>query len=154
VSDGITVDFSEIDQLSASLGQVRANAGKYIRSAIAVTAKNIDKDWERESKGMAHAPAFPYSITYDISTFSGFGFSVIQADIGPDKDRPQGALGNLIEFGSVNNPPQGLGHGALQRNEADFEKGLSLALEDAEHDAGVDGSLGASAGAVIRGSYR
>jgi hypothetical protein len=154
VSDGITVDFSEIDQLSASLGQVRANAGKYIRSAVTVTAKNIDKDWERESKGMAHAPAFPYSITYDISTFTGFGVSVIQADIGPDKDRRQGGLGNLIEFGSVNNPPQGLGHGALQRNEADFERGLSLALEDAEHDAGVDGSVSASAGAVIRGSYR
>jgi hypothetical protein len=154
MSDGISIDFSEIDQLSASLGNVRANAGKYLRSAVAFTAKNIDKDWERESKGLQHAPAFPYSITYDISTFAGFGVSVIQADIGPDKDRAQGALGNLIEFGSVNNPPQGLGHGALQRNEADFEKGLSLALEDAERDAGVDGSLGASAGAVIRGSYR
>lgn len=149
-----SIDSTELDILSAQLGEVGANAGKYIRSAVAYTAKNIDKDWETESKGMEHAPAFPYSITYDIATYSGFGVSVIQADIGPDKERNQGALGNLLEFGSVNNPPMGLGHGALQRNEADFELGLSKALEDAEHAAGIDASVIGSAGAVVRGSYR
>lgn len=154
MADGISIDFSEIDTLAAQLANVGPNAGKYINSAVQFTAKKIDKDWEREAKGMLHAPAFPYSITYDVSTFQGFGVSVIQADIGPDKERPQGGLGNLIEFGSVNNPPQGLGHGALQRNEADFEKGLAMALEDAEHDAGVDSSVTKSAAAVIRGGYR
>jgi hypothetical protein len=154
VSDGISIDFSEIDQLSAALDRVPATAGKYLRSAIEFTSKEIDKDWTKEAQGMEHAPAFPHSITYDVATFQGFGVSVLQSDIGPDKDRPQGALGNLIEYGSINNPPQGLGHGALQRNEADFIKGLGIALADAEHDAGVDASAVASAAAVIRGSYR
>lgn len=154
MTDAVSVDFTELDQLSASLEKVPSTAGKYIRSAVEFTARRIDKDWETESKGLEHAPAFPYSITYDVSTFTGFGASIIQADIGPDKDRNQGALGNLIEFGSINNPPQGLGHGALQRNEADFEQGLSKALEDAEHDAGVDASAAKGAGAVIRGGYR
>jgi hypothetical protein len=31
----------------------------------------------------------------------------------------------------VNNPPKGLGHGALQREQEDFVKGLELAEEDA-----------------------
>lgn len=154
MTDSIRVDFSEVDQLAASLDRVPVTAGKYIHSAVAVTSKNIDKDWEKEALGMVHAPAFPYAVGYDISVFQGFGISTIKSEIGPDKNRPQGALGNLIEFGSINNPPQGLGHGALQRNEADFVRGLAIALEDAEHDAGVDRSVGASGGAVIRGSYR
>jgi hypothetical protein len=154
VTDGIAIDFSEIDQLAASLDRVPATAGRYLRAAVEVTSKHIDLDWEREAKGMVHAPAFPYSVGYDISVFQGFGFSIIQSEIGPDKGKPQGALGNLIEFGSVNNPPQGLGHGALQRNEADFVRGLEIALEDAEHHAGVDRSVGLSAAGVIRGSLR
>jgi hypothetical protein len=151
---GTFVDSTEVDQLAASLGVVPAVAGRYIHSAVAVTSKNIDKDWEKEALGMAHAPAFPYSVGYDISVFQGFGVSIIKSEIGPDKNRAQGALGNLIEFGSINNPPQGLGHGALQRNEEDFVRGLGIALADAEHAAGVDRSVGLSAGAVIRGSYR
>jgi hypothetical protein len=80
---------------------------------------------------MPHAPAFPYSITYDIKGGNGLRGSQIDAEIGPDKGRAQGALGNLIEFGSVHNPPQGLGHGALQREQEDFVKGLEKANEDA-----------------------
>ncbi|MBT2485810.1 MULTISPECIES: hypothetical protein [unclassified Microbacterium] len=87
---------------------------------------------------MAHAPAFPYSITYDIEgSGSRSAGSQLSAEIGPDKDRPQGALGNLIEFGSVKNPPQGIMHGALQENEADFERGVDRAIEDALKAVGL-----------------
>ncbi|MEU4570724.1 hypothetical protein, partial [Micromonospora sp. NPDC023956] len=47
------------------------------------------------------APAYPYAITYD-STETPTGAS---ADIGPDKERRQGPLGNILEYGTVKNAP-------------------------------------------------
>lgn len=151
--DGFTVDNSEIVNLAADLGAVPDVAGRFIRKAVEVSSRRIKDDWKEQATGFVHAPAFPYSIGYDIATVNAFGASVIQSEIGPDKERRQGALGNLMEFGSVNNPTMGLGAGALERAEDDFQHGLEQALADAEHVAGVDGSVSRSAGAVIRGSY-
>ncbi len=135
MADGFSIDASELDRLATDLGNVPGTAGRFIRSAVEVTARNVKDDWREELPKDGHARALPYAVGYDIKTLHAFGASVIQAEIGPDKERPQGALGNLVEFGSVNNPPQGVGHGALQRNQADFERGLSKALEDAERAA-------------------
>lgn len=132
------IDNSELDKLAADLGEVPARSGKNLRKAIEVTARNVRDEWRKNATGMAHAPAFPYSITYDIEGSGNRATgSRLEAEIGPDKDRPQGALGNLIEYGSVNNPPQGLGHGALQANEADFERGIDRAIDDALKGLGL-----------------
>lgn len=129
--DGFSLDASELSKLAADLGEVSKAVGPFARKAVEVTARKVRDDWRDNAKGMTHAPAFPYSITYDIKGGNAIRGSAIDAEIGPDKGRPQGALGNLIEYGSVNNPPQGLGHGALQRNQEDFEVGLGRAEEDA-----------------------
>lgn len=63
-------------------------------------ANNIKRFARARTSGMAHAPAYPYSITYDHRATT----RVLTWEIGPDKNRRQGALGNLIEFGSINNP--------------------------------------------------
>lgn len=148
------VDASELDQLAADLAEVPRIAGPYIRSAVERTAKHIDDDWTASASGSEYLPAFPASITYDVEVFQGFGASVVRAEIGPDKSRAQGALGNLSEFGSVNNPPRGYGHAALQKYEDDFERGLAIATADAERAAGIDASPTLGALAVLRGSYR
>lgn len=136
--DGITVDASQLNTLSANLGQVPAASGKYFRAAVEVTARNTRDTARENATGMAHAPAFPHSITYDIEGSGNRATgSNLRADIGPDKDLPQGSLGNLIEFGSVNNPPQGIMHGALQANEADFERGIERATDDALKAVGL-----------------
>ncbi|MFF8817809.1 hypothetical protein ACF07D_07420 [Leucobacter sp. NPDC015123] len=127
----MSVDWREFAELARDLGEVPEKSGKNIRKAVEVSARNVKDHWRDGSKGMLHAPAFPFSVTYDIKGFSGFGVSVISAEIGPDKGRRQGALGNLIEFGSRNNAPQGIGQAALHANEADFEHGLALAVDDA-----------------------
>jgi len=128
----VDIDASELHKLSADLGEVPRRSSKNLRQATEVTARNVRDTARANAAGMAHAPAFPYSITYDItgSGDSGIG-SNIEAEIGPDKERPQGALGNLIEYGSIKNPPQGIMHGALQANEADFERGIDIAIADA-----------------------
>lgn len=154
MSDQVQVDFTELDMMAAALGEVAETAGPFIRKAVEVTARNIKDHWRDQSKGLSHLPAFPHSISYDIGvghrqslgqmaesigsgSITSAQSSTLVAEIGPDKDKPQGALGNLIEYGSVNNPPQGLGHAALQANEADFTEGLSKALRDAERKAGL-----------------
>lgn len=127
------IDATEFHRLAADLGKVPSGSGPNLRKAIEVTARHVRDDWRRNGTGMAHAPAFPFSVTYDIEGDR----DRIEAEIGPDKDRAQGALGNLIEFGSINNGPQGLGHGALQANERDFEVGIDRAIDDALKAAGL-----------------
>ena len=117
----------DLSVLAADLGDVPEKSGTFFRKAVEVTARHVRDTGRKNATGLAHAPRFPFSITYDID-ISPAG---VVAEVGPDKDRAQGALGNLIEYGSVNNPPQGIMHGALQANEADFERGIERATDDA-----------------------
>lgn len=139
MADDIKFDTSELSKLAADIGKAPSRSGRTLRQAIEVTATKVRNSAREKSSGLEHAPAFPASITYDIGanhsllreTLGGGGADSIVAEIGPDKDRPQGALGNLLEYGSINNPPRGIMHGALQENEADFEKGVTKAVDDA-----------------------
>lgn len=147
----VDIDNGELDKLAADLGKAGPAVGPFLAQAIEVTARNVRDSARQNATGMAHAPAFPHSITYDVGAgyggsgaaavvgggFSGASSTTFRAEIGPDKGRAQGALGNLIEFGSVNNPPQGILHGALQENEADFERGIEKAVDDALRKAGL-----------------
>lgn len=51
--------------------------------------------------GLRHAPHYPRSITADTEVEDG----EIVGRVGPDKDLKQGPLGNILEYGTVNNPP-------------------------------------------------
>lgn len=145
MSDEVKIDASDLSRLAADIGRAPSKSGRTLRQAIEVTARNIRDSAREKASGLEHAPAFPYSITYDVGvnnsllrdTFGGGGADTIMADIGPDKDRPQGSLGNLLEYGSVNNSPRGIMHGALQENEADFEKGIDKAIDDALKGVGL-----------------
>lgn len=148
------VDNSDLSKMVSDLGRASSETWENAQKAITVTARNVRDTARENSQGMAHAPAFPYSITYDIGVgydqsigqmvssvldggISSARGSTLRAEIGPDKDRPQGALGNLIEYGSVNNSPMGIMHGALQANEADFERGVDRAVDDALRGLGL-----------------
>jgi hypothetical protein len=124
-------------QASHDLGSVPDKAGPFINSAVQHTSRLVRDSWRERSSGSPYAPAFPYSITYDLTVYRGFGVSLLRSEIGPDKARPQGALGNLLEFGSVNNPPRGFGLAALQEHEDDLERGLDQSIDDALKAAGL-----------------
>lgn len=143
--DGIQVDAGDLSKLGRNIGAVPASSGPLFYAAVEVTSVKVRDTARENATGMAHAPAFPRSITYDIGvghsllreTFGGGGASSITSEIGPDKARPQGALGNLIEYGSINNPPQGIMHGALQANEPDLEQGIAKATDAALRGLGL-----------------
>lgn len=130
-------DFSEVDQLVADLGEVAENAGPNINKAVNVTSLLVKKAWQEPLKGSRTLPALPYAITYDVTTESVLGNSVIVSEIGFDKGRNQGALGNISEYGTPTITGRGYGLAALEANQKDFEKGLSIALEQAERAAGL-----------------
>lgn len=87
-------------------------------------ALNVKNDWRKNARQTAppHARHYPRSISFDISKP---GLDVVTAVIGPDKDKTQGALGNLLEFGSVNNPPHNDGGRALRDEEPRFHRAIA-----------------------------
>lgn len=95
------VEHGDVDRWIVTLDKAISDTPDEAAKVVAKGALNIKNDARRRLGSLAHAPAYPSSITYD--TFSGLRGP--GAEIGPDKSRRQGALGNLIEYGSVNNPP-------------------------------------------------
>lgn len=107
---------AELDRIATDLGTAGVRATSRVVDVTRKGAVNIRDDARDMIDGLAHAPQYPASITFSMDFTGG----VVAADIGPDKDLPQGALGNLLEYGSVNNPPhQHLGP-ALDREGPDY----------------------------------
>jgi hypothetical protein len=113
-----------IADVRALLQASPAKLDRNVQKAVAVTARKIQLDARRTVGRGPYTPAYASSITYDV-TPSAEG---AEAEIGPDKGLPQGALGNLIEFGSRNNAPMPHLAPALERNAADLEEGVTKAV--------------------------
>lgn len=116
------------DDLSALSRDLKGSGAAVYDAGVKVVTKgalNVKNDWRARWSGLSHAPRLPDAITFDVL----FRFSGPEAVIGPDKDRPQGALGNLIEYGSVNNAPRPGGAPALDAEADRFERALGDAVE-------------------------
>lgn len=107
--------------LARSIPRVRRDA----RAVTVRGAVNIKKDWRANARQTAgkHGKLYPRSISYDIAPY---GPDLTMATIGPDKGGPQGALGNLLEYGSVKNPPHNDGGRALAAELPRFEAQMAL----------------------------
>jgi hypothetical protein len=116
----VEFDTHEVTALVDAISKASAPALKDITAVVAKGALNIKKDAARRSSGLRHAPAYPRSITYDMH----FSLRGPSAEIGPDKNRPQGALGNLIEYGSINNAPHPHMRPAADAEEPRFAKAI------------------------------
>ena len=98
----IEFDASQVDRLAVEIGKAEVKAAAGMFPVMKKAAQNIKDGMAEDARGIGHAPDFPDSITYDIYPA---GLRTIGASIGPDKSRRQGALGNLLYFGSSNNGP-------------------------------------------------
>lgn len=162
--DGIDFDLSEVTQLAADLGEVAASAGPLINSALQFTARNVKTDAAKTVGQRKHFKQAAAGIDYDVTTFHGFGSSVLKVDIGYNKGgghADAAKLGNLVEFGSPGDPATNLptlppGNdlaNALEKNTPDFQEGLEKALVDAERILTNSTGIKNIAGSVIRGSF-
>jgi hypothetical protein len=125
----IEITADSVNDLRADLREAPAEAHRNVVKATTFSANGIKGTAREFAGGIAHAPAYPRSITYDVDD-RGVGAGVT-AEIGPDKDLRQGALGNLLEYGSVNNAPLAHLGPALDRWSPDWENGLGIAIADA-----------------------
>lgn len=116
-----------LDELIAALDKAGKTLPEAVRGVVQKGALNIKRDWQERWSGLKHAPALASAVTYDTKVAAA-GAS---AEIGPDKGRRQGALGNLLEFGSVHNGPRPGGLPALEAEAPRFEKALGDLAEKA-----------------------
>lgn len=126
-------DFSELTRLSINLGEVAANAGENVVKAFKVTSIKTKESWQEPLKGSATLPHLPYAIDFDITSDG----RTIESEIGFNKSKRQGPLGSISEYGTPTIPGRGYGIKALEDNQADFVRGLDIALEQAEKEAGL-----------------
>jgi hypothetical protein len=118
-------DFSELNKLAADLGEVSRTARPNVRKAVQVTAHKVRDSWREKLQGSATLPGLPAALSYDVESNAGG----VEAEVGFDK-QGQGNLGVFSEYGSVNNAPRGFGLASLEENQADFVKGILMAVDE------------------------
>lgn len=117
----MTLEADGLSALVADLARapVKVQAGAIL--AIRNGAFNVKRDAQLFASGLEHAPHYPRSITYETKFRAGS----VEAEIGPDKDRPQGALGNILEYGTSNNAPVAHLGPALDQEGPRFEQAVA-----------------------------
>lgn len=126
-------DFSEVLALEADLRAVPPEANRRVRKALEVTARGVKDDWRQGATiSGSYAKSYAGSISYDI----GYPGGAIEAIIGPVLGRTPGAGAGFLEEGGggVDGPPHHAGRDALEANEADFYRGLEIAIAEAVID--------------------
>jgi hypothetical protein len=118
----ISVEADGLGVLIADLDDATAQALPEVRKVVQRGALQIKTNWARRWSGHPHYPSLGAAVSYDSDQTP----AAVEAEIGPDKERRQGALGNLIEYGSVNSAPNPGGLPALAAEEPRF----AAALED------------------------
>jgi len=105
-----------LDALAADLEGAAVRLPASLVPVVSKGALNVKNDWRANASGNRHAPHYPATIGYDLAVTA----SSISAVIGPDKNLPQGPLGNILEFGTSKNPPHNDGGRALAAEEPRF----------------------------------
>jgi len=96
------IDLTEVRRLAADFGHAGDDAILEIDKVVERGALGMKKTMAEDAANSGHYKLFAASISYD----RRYGFGSIAYDVGPDKDRPQGALGNILYFGTSNNDPE------------------------------------------------
>lgn len=126
--EGIT-GASGLDGLAAELSQAAQDSPAEARKVVAKGALNIRTDARRRVAGIAHAPNYQYTVTYDSHETPAGGW----AEIGPDNNkqvgggphRTPGNLGGKFEYGSRTSAPIPHLGPALETEGPKFERALS-----------------------------
>lgn len=122
----VRVTADGLNELAAHLEGAAEDVGPEAKKVLAKAAFNIKRDAQKKASGIAHAPNYPRTISYD----TWWRGEVGRAEIGPDKDkelgggphRTPGNLGNILEYGTVNNPPYAHLGPALDYEGPNFER--------------------------------
>ncbi|SFO59740.1 hypothetical protein [Amycolatopsis rubida] len=118
------VDMSQVDQLARDLEAIPEKTLPKFRKVVEKGAVNIKNGMRRDAQGHPTFAHFPRSITYDTKDDG------LAAEIGPDKALIQGALGNIVYFGTSKNAPVLDINGPLRKEEPRFADAIADVAED------------------------
>jgi len=121
-------DTRELDALAVDLGDLPTEAAVRVRGVIQEASAELKDRWRSNARATAgrHGRLYPNAITYETRILPGG----IEAEIGPEKNRPQGGMGPGFEFGSVNQPAHLDGQRAADAVVPYIERRIALAAED------------------------
>lgn len=94
----MNVDDSELRQLIVDLGKAPGKAVKPLDAVVKRGAQNLKDEYNGQFSRSRHFKGAAGSVTYDSTTSIGR----IAYEVGPDKERRGGALGNIFFFGGAN----------------------------------------------------
>lgn len=120
-------DFHEIFELADDISDAPARTRPFARKAVEVTARHVKDGWQAGARRTGLG-GYAAAVDYDVKMGTS---STIEAEIGPNLGKKQGALG-LVEDapGGVRSAPQHAGRDALDANLEDFYEGLEKAVAD------------------------
>lgn len=133
-------DAHEVYELAADLQRVPANLNQYLVPALEATAHDARDEWrdlvsEEVGSRLRHAPL---AVDYDVRAIGGHLQHLLglargyEAEIGPNLDRPQGAMTGWFDEGSVDGVPAIHSAARVLAAVADtFEGRLAAATDDA-----------------------
>lgn len=118
-------DMRDVRRLERHLARSIPRVRKEARQVTMRGAVNVKNNWRANARASSgkHAKHYPRAVGFD---FAAYGPDLWMATIGPDKAGPQGALGNLLEYGSVKNPPHNDGGRALDAEMPQFLAQMEL----------------------------
>lgn len=97
----ISLDATELDRWTDVLIAAGTDVEQGAEPVVAKGSLNIKTDARRMAPRGPHTPHYRESISYDLASGEGW----VEGEIGPVAGRRQRGLGNLLEYGSPNNPP-------------------------------------------------
>ncbi len=125
MADGIEIDTADVARLAVDLGRTSAKVLAVVEAVSAKAALNIKNQMVTDASGHETFPHFPRSIGYERRLTLGS----VEYEIGPDKNGPQGALGNILYFGTSRDAPVLNLLGPLEAEEPNYLKYLAAAAE-------------------------
>lgn len=122
----VSLDFSQALGFEALLAGVPARLVPKVEVVTRQAAENIKDGLAADAQNDGHYPHFASAITSE-RKFSSL--TSITYEVGPDKDLRQGALGNILYFGTKNNGPVLDFDAPVRREEPSFLRELRAAAE-------------------------
>lgn len=125
----VDIDMSQVRELAADFSRIPGELARHAIPVVEKAALNVKNQLIAEMRASTHFKGFT-KISYDISSFQGFGGGEIVAEIGPEAHGP-GAGANLAYFGTwkgggtVPDP-----RGALEAEYPNLEKHLADLAEE------------------------
>lgn len=113
----VDLDLSDLERWREDIRLAGAVVYEAAHAVVKKGAQNILTEARANAPSGRHAPRYPASISYDVEP--GVPGEIV-AEIGPQQGRDQWGLGNLLEYGSENNPPHPHLEPALDHEEPRF----------------------------------